>query len=75
MVRRYWRDPEACDGEAHKATVISLHKNKGKREDLENHRGICLLTVISRLVARVAAMRLSAFAERHKIFRVDQWGS
>ena len=57
MVQRYWLDPEGWDEEAHLAVVIPLFK-QADRSQLKNYRGICLLTIISRLVAKGLASRL-----------------
>ena len=53
--------------------MIALHK-KGDRSKLDNYRGICLLQVISRLVARIAGRRVSAHLERTGFLAGEQWG-
>jgi hypothetical protein len=58
-VKKMWiTEPEEWEEVMHEADVIVLFK-KGDRGDLDNYRGICLLQTISRLVARIAARRLS----------------
>ena len=42
--------------------VIPLHK-KGPRNNLNNYRGVCLLAMASRILARVLATRLRDWAE------------
>ncbi|CAK0849734.1 unnamed protein product, partial [Prorocentrum cordatum] len=73
LVRRAWRQPEAWEPEAHRAIVLALFE-KGDRARLDNYRGICLLSIISRVVARTISIRLMTHAERHGVFRADQWG-
>ena len=65
--------PESWETEVHEAEVLSLHK-KGDRTKLDNYRGICLLQIISRLIARIAARRLSEHLESNKIISGEQWG-
>ena len=73
-VQHMWvTDPEAWEADMHKAHVIALFK-KGDRNDLDNYRGICLLQIISRLVARIAAKRVSKHLEVNDIIATEQWG-
>ena len=54
-----------------------LWKQKGRRDDLDNldnYRGICLLSIISRIVARIVSVRLRDWAERQGLFVAEQWG-
>jgi len=75
FVREMWdKPPEQWESICHEAEVIALFK-KGARDSLDNYRGICLLQIISRLVARIAAKRLSAHVERHQVIATEQWGS
>ncbi|KAL1255575.1 hypothetical protein QQF64_013636 [Cirrhinus molitorella] len=46
------------------ANIITLYKNKGDRSDCNNYRGISLLSVVSKVFARVALARLQALASR-----------
>ena len=73
LVRKYWENPSDWEMTAHAAKVIALFK-KGDRHRLDNYRGISLLSIISRVVARVIAVRLRDYAEEVGVFRVDQWG-
>ena len=41
---------------------------------MDNYRGICLLQIISRLVARIAAKRLTKHVEENQIIATEQWG-
>jgi hypothetical protein len=74
LIRRMWAEPEGWETLAHSGEVIALFKNKGTRESLDNYRGISLLSIISRVMARIIACRLTAHSEKHAIFRPDQWG-
>ena len=42
--------------------IVPLFK-KGDRKDVNNYRGVCLLSMCSRVLARVIAKRLSVWAE------------
>ncbi len=75
LVRQLWRqDPENWDSAVHRGVVFLLYKQKGRRDDLNNWRGICLLSFISRLVARIMACRLRDYAEKLDIFLEEAWG-
>ena len=43
--------------------VIPLHK-KGARNELDNYRGVCLLPVLSRIMARILTSRIRKWAEK-----------
>ena len=74
VVQHLWAtDPDEWEEEIHEADVIALFK-KGDRTKLDNYRGICLLQIISRLVARIAAKRLSTYLERVNALPQEQWG-
>ena len=45
------------------ANIITLYKNKGDRSDCNNYRGIPLLSIVGKVIARVLA-RLQKLAER-----------
>ncbi|CAK9042446.1 Caroteno-chlorophyll a-c-binding protein [Durusdinium trenchii] len=42
---------------------IPVYKNKGDRKDMHNYRNLVMLSVAAKLVARIVADRLSAWAE------------
>ena len=74
MVKWMWETaPENWEEVCHQAEVIALFK-KGAKHSLDNYRGICLLQVISRLVARIGARRLTAHVEKNNIIATEQWG-
>lgn len=45
------------------SNIITLYKNKGDRGDCNNYRGISLLSVIGKVIARVILSRLQIIAE------------
>ena len=54
--------------------VVPLYKMKGDREDANNYRGVCLLSIGSRIVARVCSSRLMEWAEKRGVLDDDQQG-
>ena len=40
------------------AVIVSLYKNKGEKPDCSNHRGITLLSIADKILARVLLNRL-----------------
>ena len=54
--------------------VVPLYKNKGDRDDPNNYRGVCLLSMGSRIVARVVACRLKEWAETMGVLDDNQAG-
>uniref|UniRef100_H3B479 Reverse transcriptase domain-containing protein n=1 Tax=Latimeria chalumnae TaxID=7897 RepID=H3B479_LATCH len=46
------------------AKIITLYKNKGDKADCNNYRGISLLSVVGKVLARVLLKRLQVLAER-----------
>eukprot|EP00959_Pyramimonas_sp_CCMP1952_P450914 9440787-Pyramimonas_sp.AAC.1 len=80
LVRLFWDTPhehwvEVLGQEPLRAVVILLFKNKGSRSDLDNYRGICLLSMLSRIVAKLAATRVSQWAEASGLHVREQWGN
>jgi hypothetical protein len=74
LIQRMWNaSPEEWEPMIHEAEVVALFK-KGDRNKLDNYRGICLLQVVSRLVARIAGRRLSQHLEESHILATEQWG-
>jgi len=58
---------------AKKGQVIPLFK-KGDRANVNNYRGVCLLSMISRILARILATRLRSWAEELDIMGETQAG-
>jgi len=46
------------------ASIIHLYKRKGSRNSYDNHRGISLLSIAGKILARVLLKRLNAHLER-----------
>ena len=57
-----------------RAVVVLLCKKKGSRADLDKYRSISLLSLCSRILARVLAKRLWAAAEKHGWLSSVLWG-
>ena len=60
------------------AKIITLFKNKGERSDFNNYRGISLLSVIGKVIAKVILIRQQKLAERVDPesqcgFRAERW--
>lgn len=45
------------------AKIVTLFKNKGERSDCNNYRGISLLSIVGKVIARVMLVRLQVLAE------------
>jgi len=58
-----WKE-EAVPQDMRDAKIITLYKNKGKRSDCNNYRGILLLSTVAKVFARVILARLQNLAER-----------
>ena len=54
------------------ANIITLYKNKGDRGDCNNYRGISLLTIVGKLLARVVLKRFQVLADR--VYPKSQYG-
>ena len=57
-----------------KLSSFPCGRKKAIVQDVDNHRGICLIPVFSRLLAKVIASRLSDFCEREQVIDEGQWG-
>ena len=68
LVIELWTHPvlENWDEEVVVSKLIMLWKGKGSRADLDKYRSISLLSIVSRVVAKVVATRLLKFAEKKK---------
>ena len=67
LVRSLWcTDPGDWEKSVHEDIGIFLHK-KGPRNKLDNYRCIMIVSVLSRLVARIVAARVSRHMEKKKI--------
>jgi exonuclease III len=66
IVHRYWNglDPNP---EWNQALLCIIYKKKGKHEDLNNYRGICLQDLIARYVSSIVSSRLLVMLKEHGI--------
>ena len=68
-----WRK-EAIHQELKDATIIHLFKRKGNPQVCDNHRGISLLSVAGKILARVLLNRLNEHLERSGLLPESQCG-
>ena len=54
--------------------MVPIDKRKGKIKDTNNHHGVCLLAMGSRILARVLASRLRWWAEHMQLTDDNQCG-
>ena len=74
LIHEMWlQPPEEWDTVAKRGISVALHKG-GSKDDLDNYRFVVLLSAISRVLAKVIAMRLSTWAEASRILPSTQWG-
>ena len=74
LVQDMWRKPAEEWEESLKAGImIPLHK-KGDRGEVNNYRGVCLLAMGSRVLARIVARRSGVWAERVRLLDENQAG-
>ena len=66
-------ESDKWEGDLKIGLVIPLHK-KGDRNRRDNYRGVCLLAMGSRILARIMANRLRIWAEKLDLFDDDQAG-
>ena len=68
-----WRK-EAIPQEFKDATIIHLFKRKGNPQVCDNHRGIFLLSIIGKILARVLLNRLNEHLEQSRLLPESQCG-
>ena len=74
IVQEMWSTPaEQWEGEMKVGIMVPLHK-KGDKGEVNNFRGVCLLAMGSRILARIAAKRLGVWAESMGILDDNQAG-
>jgi hypothetical protein len=56
------------------AIVTPLFKNKGESTDLNNYRGISVLSPISKIFEKILASQISNYFEENKLFTIHQHG-
>ena len=76
LLKKLWHTPEETEWESSttRAVVIMLWKRKGSPDDLDMYRGICLLAIISRILARILGTRIARHLEATKQLQNFQWG-
>ena len=74
LVQRMFEEgPGGWEESLRKGVMVPLHK-KGDRNDRNNYRGVCLLAMGSRILARILAKRLGKWAERLGLMDDNQSG-
>ena len=68
-----WENPAHRWNDENKERRIPLHK-KGDKKDMNNVRGICLLPIMSIILARILATRLRNWAEATRALDENQTG-
>ena len=68
-----WRK-EAIPQEFKDATIIHLFKRKGNPQVCDNHRGISLLSIAGKILAKVLLNRLNEHLERSGLLPESQCG-
>ena len=71
--RMFEGGPGGWEGSLRKGVMVPLFK-KGDRNDRNNYRGVCLLAMGSRILARILAKRLGRWAERLGMLDENQSG-
>ena len=67
------KHPSEWESVAKTGLVVPLFK-KGQRDDINNYRGVCLLSMASRILARIMASRLRIWAEKIGVMDENQDG-
>ena len=70
----FTNDAEKWESALKSGVVVPLYKMKGDRDDPNNYRGVCLLSMGSRILARVIAARLMLWAEDVGLLDDNQQG-
>ncbi|CAK0812995.1 unnamed protein product [Prorocentrum cordatum] len=75
LIQKMWiTDPALWEHQCVEALVKLLYKRRGDKKGLNNWRGICLLSICSRMVARIVASRLTAWSEWENLILPEQYG-
>ena len=75
ILHQMWTtDSSTWDHLSMQGLAVALYKGTGDRSSLDNFRFVVLLPAISRVLARIVANRMSAWAERHQLLPQNQWG-
>ena len=74
-VREKWmQEEEGWEEELKIGVQIPIFKGKGERSNPTNYRAITLLSMGTRIIARIVASRLLKWAEEEKLLREEQFG-
>ena len=75
LVKSMWSTPaENWEATVKLGVQCSLYKGKGDRNSLDSYRGVVLLSMLTRLLTRVVADRLSKWAEARGMLSEMQSG-
>jgi hypothetical protein len=66
IVHRYWNGLDD-NPEWNQALLCVIYKRKGKQDDLNNYRGVCLQDLIARYVSSIISSRLLDMLKEHGI--------
>jgi len=72
-IQQFWEDPNYDHEAWHKMKLMLLYKGKGKIEDLNNWRGICLKETLVKILSSILAKRLLLNLRKTKA-GVNQFG-
>eukprot|EP00435_Cladocopium_sp_Y103_P063737 s465_g25.t1 len=64
LVCSFWRSEPVDISQWHNSLLFSFWKGKGMFTDLNNHRGVVLLDILSKVVSRLLADRLALVADK-----------
>ena len=62
LYESFWNE-EDIPQELRDASIVHLYKRKGNRQSCDNHRGISLLSIAGKILARVLLNRLNSHLE------------
>ena len=62
-----WWEKGTLPQDLRDAVIVSLYKNKGEKSDCSNYRGIILLSIAGRILARVLLSRLTLMIARENM--------
>ena len=68
-----WRK-EAIPQEFKDASIIHLYKRKGNAQDCDNHRGISLLSIAGKILAKLLLNRLNEQLDQARLLPESQCG-
>jgi hypothetical protein len=66
IIRKFGNDESDCD-EWHTMTITALYKDKGKMNDLDNWRGICLKELTVKIISSIVLTRLLTVLDKDNV--------